>query len=1197
MKTINKKVLFILTAIVLISLFSVIAVNAESTNTTYVAKSYIDYPAGDSLGGNIIVDGWVMTNDTQATVKVYIDNAEAKIISQTRKNRPDVLNAIKGYGTSEQNKQPGIRYTLNCSNLSTGKHTISFKVISRENKVISEYKDTFTYENEKAAIYIDSPLDKNNVISGNYRLDGWVMSNDAKATIKIYLNDQEQSQDQIKRVARPDVLKAIKGYGTKIENPNPGFQYTINCANYTDGTYTLKVVVLSEEGKTLTHYTKNIVIQKYKAKTYIDYPAGDSLGGNIVVDGWMMTNDSEAKLKVYIDGSEAEILSQTRRDRGDVLNAIKDCGTTEQNKQPGIRYTLNCSKLSTGKHKITFKVISRENKVIAEYTDSFTYENEKASVYIDSPLDQSNVISGNYKLEGWVMSNDAKATIKIYLNDQEQSQDQIKRVARPDVLKAIKGYGTKIENPNPGFQYTINCANYTDGTYTLKVVVLSEEGKTLTHYTKNIVIQKYKAKSYIDYPINNLAGNFEFEGWILTNDEKSTYKLYVDNAEQKNVEFQRLSRPDVQNAYKEFGTSGLNQLPGLKCNINTSNIKTGKHSITLKVFSREGKVISEFTTNFTLEESKAKLYIDKPADTNKDIVNKNVKVEGWLMSNDKNANIKVYIDGKEQKANNFTRIKRDDVLDAIKDYGSKTENPKPGFEFNLDLSGFSDGEHSIKIEAYSGAGKKLTTQEQKFTLEKYPIKMWIEDPTNNLQVSTTMRVKGWLMSTGTNSSIKIYVDNKPINNIQIKRQVRPDVINAIKGYGTIKENPTPGFDATLDTSKLTDGKHILKIVALINNEETKTIDTRSFTVKKYKTSTYIDEPAQNSIRGDKLTISGWAMSQLANKKVIVKIDDKEVGNVTYKTREDVIQKISGYGTIKENPTPGFSTTVDISSFSKGTHTIKIQVYSNETNEVIHEQTQNIVFLGKIEREVITYGYSGAYLKGISGGSELQCYKFGDGPNVLFATFCVHGYEDSWDRDGEILVKTANDFYNRLLQDQDYSLAEKWTVYIFPEVNPDGRRLGTTKNGPGRTTLYSMVGKGIDINRSWQTGSNYERFTSDRNYNGTEGFQAYEAKYLRDFILTHKTNNGQNVLIDFHGWENQLIGDESVCKYYKEQYPSCRTTGYGRYGSQYIISWARLNIGAKVALVELPLANSMAEALSMKLPEKYINATLNLLRGM
>ena len=452
------------------------------------------------------------------------------------------------------------------------------------------------------------------------------------------------------------------------------------------------------------------------------------------------------------------------------------------------------------------------------------------------------------------------------------------------------------------------------------------------------------------------------------------------------------------------------------------------------------------------------------------------------------------------------------------------------------------------------------------------------------------------MSTGTNSSVKVYIDDKLMEDVKITRKERPDVILAIKDYGTMKENPTPGFEAEIDTTKITDGKHTLKIKAFINNEETKAIATTTINIKKYKTSTYIDKPDCSSTRDNSLTISGWVMSELANKKVLVKIDGKDVGNVQYNTRPDVIEEIKGYGTIKENPTPGFSTTVDLNNYGKGTHKITIQVYSNDTNEVIYEQSQNIVYLGKIERETITYGYSGAYLHGVSGGSELICYKYGDGPNVLFATFCVHGFEDSWDRDGEILVKTANDFYDRLIQDQDYSLAEKWTIYIFPEVNPDGRRLGTTKNGPGRTTLYSMVGKGIDINRSWQTGSSYERFTSDRNYNGTEGFQAYEARYLRDFILSHKTNNGQNVLIDFHGWENQLIGDESICKYYKEQYPSCRTTGYGRYGSQYIISWARLNIGAKVALVELPLANSMAEALSMKLPEKYITATLNYLRA-
>ena len=152
-------------------------------------------------------------------------------------------------------------------------------------------------------------------------------------------------------------------------------------------------------------------------------------------------------------------------------------------------------------------------------------------------------------------------------------------------------------------------------------------------------------------------------------------------------------------------------------------------------------------------------------------------------------------------------------------------------------------------------------------------------------------------------------------------------------------------------------------------------------------------------------------------------------------------------------------------------------------------------------------------------------------------------------------------------------------------------------GPGRRTLYSKADKGIDINRCWQTGSEYQRFTDSRRYNGTEGFQAYEAEYLRDFMLTHKSTKGQNVVIDLHGWEDQLIGDESICKYYKEQYPSCRTTGYGRYGEQYLISWARLNLNAKVALVELPYATGYVQVNKMGLMQKYINATLNYLKGI
>ena len=258
---------------------------------------------------------------------------------------------------------------------------------------------------------------------------------------------------------------------------------------------------------------------------------------------------------------------------------------------------------------------------------------------------------------------------------------------------------------------------------------------------------------------------------------------------------------------------------------------------------------------------------------------------------------------------------------------------------------------------------------------------------------------------------------------------------------------------------------------------------------------------------------------------------------------------------------------------------------------------SVDFFFKIIQEIGVYGYSGAIIQGVPGGLNLEYLRFGNGKNVMFATFCVHGFEDSWARDGESLVTVANNFYTRLVSDHDEELAKKWTIYIMREVNPDGRRLGYTNNGPGRTTVYSSIGRGIDINRSWQTGSSYKRYTDNRNYNGTAGFQAYEASYLRDFLLSHKSQGGQTVLVDLHGWENQLIGDAEICNYYKAQYPSCSTRSYGSYGTQYLISWARQNLGARSALIELPMVNSMAEFNSQGFSNKYINATLNMLRGL
>lgn len=254
----------------------------------------------------------------------------------------------------------------------------------------------------------------------------------------------------------------------------------------------------------------------------------------------------------------------------------------------------------------------------------------------------------------------------------------------------------------------------------------------------------------------------------------------------------------------------------------------------------------------------------------------------------------------------------------------------------------------------------------------------------------------------------------------------------------------------------------------------------------------------------------------------------------------------------------------------------------------------------------TYGISGKKIQNNRSGYDLVYYRYGYGPNVLFATYSVHGFEDLWAKDGTELTLIALDFRNQLLQLQDRELAKKWTIYLLPEVNPDGRNLGYTNNGPGRTTLYSQApgNKGVDLNRCWQVGSSYTRFTDDRNYNGTQGFQAYESSSLRDFLLQKRATQGQTLLVDLHGWTTQVIGDPDICQYYSNQFPENDRSSVGRYGTGYLINWARSSLGyngiaAKSALIELPSQgiNTHDDVVNKRYSERYCEATLAMLKGM
>ncbi|MBO6232727.1 MAG: hypothetical protein J6N78_01495 [Clostridia bacterium] len=624
---------------------------------------------------------------------------------------------------------------------------------------------------------------------------------------------------------------------------------------------------------------------------------------------------------------------------------------------------------------------------------------------------------------------------------------------------------------------------------------------------------------------------------------------------------------------------------------------------------------------------KAKLCIDTKI---KDVYYKNeiIEVAGWKMGTKKDMQLKVLIDDKKNviTEKDISYRERPDVIKAVEGYGTKIENPTPGFNFQLKSNDLEEGNHTIKVIVVAANGETKTSYSKKISIDKQ-MHIYYQTHVQNIGWQN-YKLDGDTAGTSGQSlrleALKIKGVNLP-EGVEVKYKTHIQNI----GWQDWKTNDelsgTSGQSLRLEALKIklkgTDEYSIMYRTHVENigwqdwcyDGESAGTFGRSLRleaieikivprINKTKMKIEIDTP-RDQIENTTQNIQGWAMTSIQGVNLKILIDNKEIDitKLNRTTRDDVLNEIKGYGdeTIY-NKKPGFCLGVDFSKFNIGYHTLKIQGSIN--GKIIAESEVRFRIRKKIEYSSGTYGVTGLKYKGDPRGSNLIYYKYGSGPNVLFATYAIHGFEDKWGMDGWELATIASKFFDTLVDIKDYDINEKWTIYIFPGVNMDGLNYGNTNNGPGRTTLTSADGHGVDLNRCWS--ENFQANYSDRNYTGSEPFLAYEARYLRDFMLNHRTESGQNVLVDLHGWTQQLIGNREICNFYGKQFPENNRDSIERYGTGYLIGWARKNLGnknktAKTALIELPYdgVNSHQDVINKRFYERYIQATLDMLRNM
>lgn len=187
------------------------------------------------------------------------------------------------------------------------------------------------------------------------------------------------------------------------------------------------------------------------------------------------------------------------------------------------------------------------------------------------------------------------------------------------------------------------------------------------------------------------------------------------------------------------------------------------------------------------------------------------------------------------------------------------------------------------------------------------------------------------------------------------------------------------------------------------------------------------------------------------------------------------------------------------------------------------------------------------------GRDLVCWSVQQGTyeRTILLNFEIHGWEDEYAKDGQLLVDLGNYLVDYFSKQEDM---HQCRLLVIPSCNPDGLAEGATNNGFGRCNA-----EGIDLNRDFD--ASHVAYTSGRNYT-LEPFSAVETRAMRDLVQACHPN----VVIDFHGWENCTIGSGDLAEVFSLHVGLNHKKELTDSAHGYFSYWAQLQ-GAEALLVE------------------------------
>ncbi len=471
------------------------------------------------------------------------------------------------------------------------------------------------------------------------------------------------------------------------------------------------------------------------------------------------------------------------------------------------------------------------------------------------------------------------------------------------------------------------------------------------------------AKGSLDAPGINVAisGSSNVSGWFLDGSGVAKIEVLIDGTNMGTAKYGS-DRSDVQKAFPEY----QNPKSGYQFTLDTTKLKNGEHTLVIRETSNNGK-ITELSQKVNVQNLTAKGYLDTPG--NNAAISGSSNVSGWFLDGSGVAKIEVLIDGTNMGTAKYGS-ERSDVQKAFPEY----KNASSGYQFTLDTTKISNGEHSLIIRE-TGNNGSTTELHQKVNVQNLLAKGYIDSPANNAAISGSTKVSGWFLDQNDVDKIEVLIDGTSVGTAQYGG-ARLDVQKAFPEY----KNANSGYQFTLDTTKLTNGEHTLMVKETGKNGIA-TVLSQKVNVHNISVRGYIDAPANDSIISGDSNVSGWFLDKAGVDKIEVLVDGTSMGFANYGSERVDVQKAFPEF---QNANSGYQFTLNTTKLTNGEHTLVIREIGKNGDKTELSQKVNV-------QNLPAKGYVDSLSSNstISGSSKIQGW-FLDGSGVAKIEVLIDG---------------------------------------------------------------------------------------------------------------------------------------------------------------------------------------------------------------